>query len=241
MSVAECFLDLCFLVDSSGSVNYKDATNWDTALQFVTNVTNSFTIGPRNVQVAFVLFSATANVEWFLTRYPEKRSLIDAIRRVGYIGDETNLNEALGLTWSEVFAAGRGTRPGAIKAAVILTNGEDNVPRKGTPLTLENARRCRDAGIRLMAVGVSNMIDRNRLMQIVTPPSSSNFYAVPDFNSLQRIVLDLTLQICVTPPPTTISKLSYYVISIYHISHTDTADSFIQSFVHEKCAMNIHV
>jgi len=211
MSVAECFLDLCFLVDSSGSINYKDATNWDTALQFVTNVTNSFTIGPSDgqVQVAFVLFSTTANVSWGLTRYPEKRSLIDAIRRVRYVGDETNLNDALRLTWSEVFASGRGVRSGSVKAAVILTDGEDNVPEIGTPLTLRNADMCKNAGIRLMAVGVSNMIDRNRLMQIVTRPSDSNFYEVPNFSSLQRIVLDLTPRICVTPPPPTISKLSY--------------------------------
>jgi len=208
MSVAECFLDLCFLVDSSGSINYKGAVNWDTALGFVANVTDAFTIGPRNVRVAFVLFSTNARVVWDLTRYTEKRSLIDAIRRVGYIGDETNLNEALWLTWSHVFAEGR-TRSGAIKAAVILTDGEDNVPVKGTQLTLNNATSCRDAGIRLMAVGVSNMIDQNRLEQIVTQPSSSNFYPVTDFNALQGIVQDLTPRICVTPPPPTISKLSY--------------------------------
>ena len=150
----------------------------------------------RRVQVALVLFSQDATVEWGLTRYRNKTSLIIAIRNLRYIGDETNLNDALRLTWSDVFASGRGTRPNIRKVTVILTDGEDNKPVQGTPLTLENAARCKNDGIRLIAVGVSNMIDRNRLMQIVSSPS--DFYSVNDFTALQSIVADLTQQICGT-------------------------------------------
>ena len=198
ITVAGCSLDLCFVVDSSGSINYKGQNNWNIALQFVANVTDAFNIGPNDVQVAFVLFSDVATVEWGLTRYRDKGSLITAINSVRYIGETTNLNDALMLTWSRVFAAGRGVRTDSVKAAVILTDGEDNVPIEGTPLTLENATRCRDAGIRLMAVGVSNMIDPDRLRSIVSSPSDSNFYEVIDFNSLQSIVQILTPQICIS-------------------------------------------
>jgi len=205
---------LNFVVDSSGSINYKGANNWDTVLQFVVDVTGFFTIGPNDVQVALVLFSQDATVEWGLTRYSDKTSLTIAIRNVRYIGETTNLNEALRLTWSDVFAPGRGSRPNARKVTVILTDGEDNVPIEGTPLTLQNAARCKNNGIRLIAVGVSNMIDRNRLMQIVSSPS--DFYPVNNFTALQSIVADLTQQICGTHNSTNFANYSNYSFEPQH-------------------------
>ena len=187
-----------FVADSSGSINYKGPTNWDTALQFVANVTRQFTIGPNNVQVAFVLFSDVATVEWGLTRYQDKASLINAILNVRYLDSTTNLNDALYLTRTQVFAPGRGTRANAVKATVILTDGEDNVPEEGTPLTIANATLCKNDGIRLIGIGVSDDVNRARLLQIVSSPS--DYYSVDDYNALPTIVSQLRPRICITTP-----------------------------------------
>jgi len=186
--VAECFLDLNFVVDSShvGSINFKGATNWDMTLQFVANVVRQFTIGPNDVQVAFVLFSDVATVEWGLTRYQDSASLLSAILNVRYIGSTTNLNDALYLTWSRVFAPGRGTRPNAAKVTIILTDGEDDVPETGTPLTIANATLCKSEGIRLIVIGVSDNVDKDRLLQIAS--SRSDYHAVNDFDSLTSVI-----------------------------------------------------
>ena len=165
MSVTECLADLNFVVDSSRSIN---RTNWNTVLEFVANVVDRYTIGPNNVQVAFVLFSHVATVEWPLTRYTNKPSLLRAIRDVDYVGSLTNLNDALYLTRTEVFAAGRGTRSGVLKVTIILTDGRDNVPELDTPLTIQNATECKNQGIRLIAVGVSALVDPQRLRQILS-------------------------------------------------------------------------
>ena len=200
MFVAECLLDLNFVVDSSGSINYKGSNNWDIALQFVANITSEFTIGPNDVQVAFVLFSTRATVEWGLTRYRNKALLVQAILSMRYLADRTNLNDALYLTRTEVFAPGRGTRPGAVKVTIILTDGEDEVPERGTPLTIQNATACKNAGIRLIAVGVSDEVDAQRLRQIVTDPAR-DYYPVDDFTALRSLITELTPQICATPAP----------------------------------------
>jgi len=194
---------LNFVVDSSGSINFKGSTNWDTTLEFIANVTSQFTIGPNNVQVAFVLFSDVATVEWGLTQYQDSTSLLGAILSVRYIGDITNLNDALHLTWSQVFAPGRGTRPNAAKATIILTDGKDNVPQLGTPLTIANATECKNQGIRLIGIGVTSDVDVTRLSQIVSSPT--DYHAVADFNALTSVVAQLQLgQICFpTPPPST--------------------------------------
>jgi len=198
MSVAECFLDLTFIVDSSGSVR----DNWSKSLQFVANVTSHFTIGPNNVQVAFVLFSRDATVVWGLTRYQDLTSLVNAIRNVRYIGSSTNLNDALYLTRTQVYAPGGGTRPNAVKAAVILTDGEDNIPVTGTPLTIQNATECKRQGIRLIGIGVTDDVNRTRLLQIVSSPS--DYHAVDDFDALTSVVVQLRPRdICVTTPSTT--------------------------------------
>ena len=191
LAAVDCLLDLNFVVDSSGSISRRD---WNTTLQFVANVASLFEIGPDDVQVAFVIFSDVATVEWSLTRYPDKTTLINAIYNVSYIGSSTNLNDGLYLTRSVVFAAGRGVRDKATKVTVILTDGVDNVPEVGTPWTIENATLCKNDGIWLIAIGVSDGIDSDRLLQIATSPE--DFYAVADFEALADITGRLSTHIC---------------------------------------------
>jgi len=210
MSVVGCFLDLNFVVDSSGSI---DPNNWNTALQFVATVSSQFTIGPRNVQVAFVLFSDEATVKWGLTQHRDNANLDHDIRNVRQIGRRTNLNDALYLTRTVVFAPGRGTRPRAKKVTIILTDGEDNVPLAGTPLTLGNASECKREEIQLIAIGVSDRVDEQRLREIVSD-RQHDYYPVTDFSALQSSALaPLLLDLCgITPAPVT-SIRPYYTHS----------------------------
>jgi len=188
-------VDLCFVVDSSGSINYKDPRNWNITLDFIIEVVQDFTIGPTGVQVALVQFSTTAQVRWNLTRYNNNRpGLIAAIRSLPYLDGETNLNYALYLTRTQVFTSGN-TRPDARMVTIILTDGEDNVPHLGTNLTLQNATELKRQGVEIMAVGVSRNVSVDRLKQIVTD-RDRDYYNVTDFASLRSIVDRLRPSIC---------------------------------------------
>jgi len=200
-AVAECFVDLNFLVDSSGSINSNGENNYDLMLQFVANVTRILTIGPIDTQVAFMLFSDVATVEWGLRRYQDKDNLINAIRNVRYIGNASNLNDALYLTWSNVFVSGSGTRRNARKVTVILTDSIDDEPVEA------NATRCKSDGIRLITVGVTNMTTSGRLMQIASSPS--DLFSVNDFVDLENTVAVLTQQICTTPATSILTHSAY--------------------------------
>ena len=213
LSVAECVLDLNFVVDSSGSIEYAGVGNWQKAKDFIANIIRQLIIGPNNVQVAMVLFSTTAT--WRdLTRYQDQASLIAAVNVLPYIGLKTNLNDALYLTRTQVFAAGRGTRANATKVTVILTDGEDDVPAKGTPLTIQNATACKDAGIRMIAVGVSSAVDQARLLQIVSSPS--DYHPAHDFDGLTSVVAQLTPQGICFAPGTDISE--YFTLLLSYCS-----------------------
>jgi len=226
MSVVECFLDLNFVVDSSGSIEFKGAGNWNKTLAFVVEVIDQFTIGPNDVHVAFVLFSDLATVEWGLTRYLTKAELVNAVRSMRYIGATTNLNDALYLTRTEVFAPGRGTRGNAVKATVILTDGEDNVPVAQTPLTIQNATACKNAGIRLIAIGISDDVDRSRLLRIVSSPS--DYHAVDDFDALSSVVAQLQpQQICFPTPAPPVGPSKLQSITAYFTHKCLTAKALL--------------
>jgi len=190
-------VDLAFVVDSSGSINYKDPRNWDITKEFLVNVTRLFNIGPDYVQVAVVLFSTDALVQWGLTRYRYQTSLINAIRRLPYLDGLTNLNDALYLTRTEVFAPGFGTRNGAHKAAIIVTDGVDNVPTYGTVLTLQNATACKNDNITLTTIGVSSQVNEDRLRQIASSPSWLHYFKVENFSALTTITYELGPKLCI--------------------------------------------
>jgi len=205
MYVAECKFDLNFVVDSSGSINYYDNTSYGKQLEFIVDVVNEFTIGPNDVQVALVLFSLEASVKWGFTEYQDKDSLIDAIRNLPYLESWTNLNDALFLTHSEVYAAGKGARADVPSVTIIITDGVDNIPEEGTPLTLQNAEQCKSDGIWLIAVGITYGVDEERLKQITSP---ADYYFVEDFDTLPIIVDDIWNQIC-GPLPGHFSSFTY--------------------------------
>jgi len=193
MFVTECKFDLNFVVDSSGSINDYDSTNYGKQLEFMVDLVNKFEVGPDHVQVALVLFSLEATVEWGLTEYQDKDSLIDAIRNLRYLDSWTNLNDALFLTHSEVYKPGNGVRAGIPRVTIILTDSVDNIPEEGTPLTLQNAEQCKIDDIWLIAIGITDEVDEERLKQITSP---SDYYFVDDFDSLTSIIGDLKDQIC---------------------------------------------
>jgi len=193
-SIADCWLDLTFIVDSSGSINQNDDTNWDKSLQFVVDVVREFTIGPNDVQVAFVLFGTEATVEWGFTENQNKETLTNEILGMRYLQGYTNLNDALYLTRTVVYAPSGGAREGALRATVILTDGIDNRPEVGTPLTIQNATLCKENDIWLIAVGVTDGVNVTRLHEIISSPS--DYYPVDDFDALPTIVENLKSKIC---------------------------------------------
>ena len=140
-------LDLAFVLDASGSIG---SSNWPTIIDFCRDLVDTLTVGSAYSQVAVVIFSTSATVNFNLNSYLTKADVLAAIDRLVYTGGVTNLNAALGLLNTNVYADGNGMRAGAEKVAVIITDGVDN----GGSTTIDTATTCKDVtGIRLMAVG----------------------------------------------------------------------------------------
>lgn len=110
---ASChYADIAFVVDTSGSIG---AVNWQRLLQFVEDVVNIFRIGPSDArvlepvklsldniclkafpsngmvfQVGVVTFGFTAHPQFGLNVYQDKPSLINAIRNIQWLDEQTN-------------------------------------------------------------------------------------------------------------------------------------------------------
>jgi len=194
-------VDLTLVLDASGSIGYA---NWSQLINFTNNLISRLNIGPSATQVAVVVFGNDAAVQLHLNLYQSADPLSAAIRRIVYTGGSTNLNDALFLVWSDIYAPGNGLRSDANRIAVIVTDGEDNV---NADLTMSNATRCKDRGIRLIAVAVGSDINKPRLMSIAS--NSYDYYPVTAYSELATIVGALAVfgkncsVVTTVAPPTT--------------------------------------
>jgi len=199
-------VDLALILDASGSLNYA---GWNQLVTFCSNLIDRLNIGPNATQVAVIVFGSSAAVNFRFGAYQSGNAVKSAITNITYSGGSTNLNEALFLLWSDVYAPDRGSRPGMSRVAVIITDGEDN---ENPELTLSNATTCKNtAGVRLMAVGVTNKINEPRLRSIASP-GNENYYNVVGYEHLANItnalnsgIGDCVTTAIVTVPTTTMS------------------------------------
>nr|KAG5701828.1 hypothetical protein BaRGS_019039 [Batillaria attramentaria] len=100
------------------------------------------------------------------------------------------ITEALELLVSDVFTEANGDRPDVPNVAVIITDGNS-----GTDVT-GPAQNARDAGIKLLAVGVGSGIDTSELNLIASDPDSENVFQVDDFVVLNDTLKNLWTTIC---------------------------------------------
>jgi len=189
-SITDCCLDLTFIADSSGSINSND---WVDSKGFAVNVVKKCTIASFNVRVAFVRFGTNADVRWGFKKYQDELSLTTAIRGVPFSGGGTNLKDALHVTCTQVYRLGNGARAGAHRAAIILTDGYTS----HTQLTINEAKLCKDKGIRLMAVGVGDYVNVGLLQDIISS-RSDDYYSVDEalpsiVENLKKICQNTTL------------------------------------------------
>ena len=77
--IAECKrrADICFIVDSSGSIITDDPHNWDRVKTFLKNVVSRFKIKSDGVRIAVVVFSDRGHVELKLNEEYTNEGFLD--------------------------------------------------------------------------------------------------------------------------------------------------------------------
>ena len=149
-------MDLCLIIDSSGSVRADSSPNgldnYALQLDFLANMVASFPIGPNNTRVAAIVFSEQVILEFPLNRYNSLSEVQEAIRNVPYMGQTTNTKEAFRQADIRYFNTANGDRDDADNVIIIVTDRVPFPADRRNPALME-ARRLKDKGIEITAIG----------------------------------------------------------------------------------------
>ncbi|EPY83208.1 hypothetical protein CB1_000591007, partial [Camelus ferus] len=178
--------DIVLLVDGSWSIG---RANFRTVRSFISRIVEVFEIGPKRVQIALAQYSGDPRTEWQLNAHRDKKSLLQAVANLPYKGGNTLTGMALNFIRQQSFKTQAGMRPRARKIGVLITDGksQDDVEAP--------SKKLKDEGVELFAIGIKNA-DEVELKMIATDPDDTHAYNVADFESLSKIVDDLTINLC---------------------------------------------
>ncbi|XP_008944208.1 PREDICTED: collagen alpha-1(XXII) chain-like, partial [Merops nubicus] len=181
--------DLVFILDASSSVGKED---FEKVRQWVSNLVETFEIGPEKTRVGVVRYSDRPTTEFHLGKYRTREEIKDAARKIHYYGGNTNTGDALRYINTYSFskeAGGRLSDQTVKKVAILLTDGrsQDHV--------LDPATAAHQAGIRIFAVGVGEAL-KEELDEIASEPKSAHVFHVSDYNAIDKIRGKLRRRLC---------------------------------------------
>ena len=201
--------DLVFVIDSSASIEFAQAGNWDRLLKFVNDIVARRNIGTDATRVGVVRFSTEVVNSVYLNQYYNKSELMDAITNIRFKGRSTFTAGGIREMRTVQFTAGHGDRPGARNIAIVITDGVSIIEPEQT---VPEAEKAQQQGVKVYSIGVTDKVDVNEVRDISSPPHelNKNYFLATDFSNLDEIVqaiFDATCDVVVqtttttTPPP----------------------------------------
>ena len=124
------------------------------------------------------------------TTKAEVQNAVAFVNDVTILG--TNTAAAIERMRQDVFSAANGDRNSVDNIAIVVSDGQSNIRREDT---IASAEQARNAGIRLMAVGLGSNVDRSEIEGIASSPGTNAFYL--EDNADMSVTVDAILnQIC---------------------------------------------
>ena len=160
-------------------------------LNFVSNVIGEFVIGEQAAEFGVIIFANEAEVEIQLAELDTRAEFNQALNGISYRATRTNTAQAINLGVEELSNRGRPLPPDVM---LVLTDGRSNEPSK----TLAAAAAAREAGSKIIALGIGPLIDRNELNGIASDPDSENVFLIQDFSqeSFASVLEPLVRETC---------------------------------------------
>ncbi|XP_063416774.1 uncharacterized protein LOC134699009 [Mytilus trossulus] len=180
-------VDIQFLLDASGSVG---KINYEKQKDFVSKFGESFTIGPKNIQIGVTIFSSIIKNQFNMNKYSVKRDLLAAIKNITYISGKTFTDVALQYVGNHSFTKSAGDRENAANVVIVMTDGKSRDFNK----TKLEASKLHQAGIQVFVIGIGKGIQTNELRVIAS--DNGNVFIVDSFDALNSIQSKLKATTC---------------------------------------------
>ncbi|XP_061172939.1 protein PIF-like [Saccostrea echinata] len=199
-------LDVVAVVDGSDSITSKD---FRTLKSSMVDMMESLQLADDQARFGLVLYSSNVAAEIPLSA--NRQQLKNKIMGLRHPRDGTRTD--LGIKSLRKMFSSQG-RPGVPRVGVVITDGISKNPRD----TAKESALARSEGIKLYAVGVSDLIAENELKSIAS--NGTRVLSVSSFDQLKLVFSSLVVQVCpttttsttttpttTTPKPTTTSTL----------------------------------
>lgn len=186
-------LDVVFVLDGSGSLE----DSFEISLNLTKLIVEGLNFAGGRSRVGVLTFSDQPFVGFYLNRYPDSTSVLNAIAFSQVIG-YTNTQAALDQLRLSMFTASNGDRQGVDNIAIVITDGNSNV---NADQTIPKAQLAQQSGITIIGVGIEDQ-DGMNLMEIEgissQPPSRYSFAMIDTSDtgvmSTANSILDLICQ-----------------------------------------------
>ena len=174
-------------MDSSGSVG---TTNFQKQKNFVARFAQSFSIGPRNVQIGVVTWATTVHNEFNLNTFHTKNDVVHAINNINYNSGNTQTHLALQYVEKNSFKAAAGDRPGVANILIVMTDGQSTNPT----LTRQETVKLHQMNLKVFAIGIGTGVDKTELGHIAS--DSKHVFQVSTFDALTTLQAELKKTAC---------------------------------------------
>ncbi|XP_031156130.1 matrilin-4 isoform X6 [Sander lucioperca] len=182
-------IDLVLLIDGSKSVRPQ---NFELVKKFVNQVVDSLDVSAHGTRVGLVQYSSRVRTEFPLNMYHTAEEIKAAVMKVDYMEKGTMTGLALKHMLENSFLESEGARPSSRnipRIGLVFTDG-----RSQDDIT-EYAKKAKEAGITMYAVGVGKAVE-DELRVIASEPQEKHFYYTTDFTAISNIAENLKLNVC---------------------------------------------
>ncbi|XP_041836986.1 matrilin-4 isoform X2 [Melanotaenia boesemani] len=182
-------IDLVLLIDGSKSVRPQ---NFELVKKFVNQVVDSLDVSAHGTRVGLVQYSSRVRTEFPLNMYHTAEEIKAAVMKVEYMEKGTMTGLALKHMLENSFSEAEGSRPASRnipRVGLVFTDGrsQDDIS--------EYAKKAKEAGITMYAVGVGKAVE-DELREIASEPVEKHFYYTTDFSAISTIAENLKLNVC---------------------------------------------
>ncbi|XP_034565973.1 matrilin-4 isoform X2 [Notolabrus celidotus] len=182
-------IDLVLLIDGSKSVRPQ---NFELVKKFVNQVVDSLDVSAHGTRVGLIQYSSRVRTEFSLNMYQTADEIKAAVMKVDYMEKGTMTGLALKHMVENSFSEAEGARPASRnipRIGLVFTDG-----RSQDDIT-EYAKKAKEAGITMYAVGVGKAVE-DELREIASEPVEKHFYYTTDFTAISNIAENLKLNVC---------------------------------------------
>jgi len=106
-----------------------------------------------------------ATLNFYLSNFTDRASLVAAIRKIPYVGGNTNTTGGMRLMRQECFNRAHGDRPAVRNVAILITDG---IPTREVDELPAEVQRNKALGVRIVGVGVTDKVSE-RATSILSP------------------------------------------------------------------------